>query len=365
VRSFIKTTEAYEAWRGSRAPIVTADLELKHERLRTSPFVFLRGTYYRFLEQLVAGQPELARAPAVVAVGDLHIENFGTWRDHDARLVWGVNDFDEADLLPYTIDLARLATSALLAIEEGHMAIDAADACEALLDGWRERVEGRAAVPFVLGEQHAHLYKLASEAFARPGTFARHLYRLAGYDQSLPKGATRLLADAVPWPGWKPELRARTAGVGSLGARRAVALGPLAGGLVVREAKQVPGPASLWLWPRRRPLRRPYDPIAETRAMAADPWRRQRGKWVVRPLAPDATRLELTELRRRHDERAILRSMGAEAANVHLVSHPGAASAGRLRRDVNRRPAGWLIAAARAMASATRKDHAAWARGTR
>ena len=142
MRSFTKSTEAYEAWRGSRAPIVTADLELKHERLRTSPFVFLRGTYYRFLEQFVAGQPELAKAPAVVAVGDLHIENFGTWRDHDARLVWGVNDFDEADLLPYTIDLARLATSALLAIEEGHMAIDAADACEALLDGWRERVEG-------------------------------------------------------------------------------------------------------------------------------------------------------------------------------------------------------------------------------
>src|SRR5260370_32652719 len=47
----------------------------------------------------------------VLAVGDLHVENFGTWRDAEGRLTWGVNDFDEAYPLPYTIDLARLATS--------------------------------------------------------------------------------------------------------------------------------------------------------------------------------------------------------------------------------------------------------------
>jgi len=36
----------------------------------------------------------------VLAVGDLHVENFGTWRDAEGRLIWGVNDFDEAWRLP-------------------------------------------------------------------------------------------------------------------------------------------------------------------------------------------------------------------------------------------------------------------------
>ena len=57
----------------------------------------------------------LARAPRALAVGDLHVENFGTWRDVEGRLIWGINDFDEAWRLPYTNDLVRLATSALLA----------------------------------------------------------------------------------------------------------------------------------------------------------------------------------------------------------------------------------------------------------
>ena len=51
----------------------------------------------------------------MLAVGDIHLENFGTWRDADGRLVWGVNDFDEAAEMPYALDLIRLATSALVA----------------------------------------------------------------------------------------------------------------------------------------------------------------------------------------------------------------------------------------------------------
>ena len=52
---------------------------------------------------------------SVLSVGDLHLENFGTWRDADGRLVWGVNDFDEAAVMPYVLDLVRLVTSIQLA----------------------------------------------------------------------------------------------------------------------------------------------------------------------------------------------------------------------------------------------------------
>ena len=57
----------------------------------------------------------------MLAVGDMHVENFGTWRDAEGRLVWGVNDFDEAAKMPYTIDLVRLAASAMLAGGAGHL----------------------------------------------------------------------------------------------------------------------------------------------------------------------------------------------------------------------------------------------------
>ncbi len=57
----------------------------------------------------------------MLGVGDLHVENFGTWRDGEGRLIWGINDFDEATTLPYTNDLVRLCASALIAISESRL----------------------------------------------------------------------------------------------------------------------------------------------------------------------------------------------------------------------------------------------------
>lgn len=53
-------------------------------------FVFLRATYWRWCEIIFDICPELATAPEVLAIGDTHLENFGTWRDAEGRLVWGV-----------------------------------------------------------------------------------------------------------------------------------------------------------------------------------------------------------------------------------------------------------------------------------
>ncbi len=68
----------------------------QEQSTRLSPFAFMRATFYRWV-QLWKDQCRVeAAAPSVLAVGDLHIENFGTWRDAEGRLIWGVNDFDEA-----------------------------------------------------------------------------------------------------------------------------------------------------------------------------------------------------------------------------------------------------------------------------
>ena len=46
--------------------------------------------------------------------GDLHVENFGTYLNSNGRMVFDVNDFDEAYLGRYTWDLQRFAASLAL-----------------------------------------------------------------------------------------------------------------------------------------------------------------------------------------------------------------------------------------------------------
>jgi hypothetical protein len=356
--SFLEATRSYERWRASRISVVSDDLALKHERLTTSPFVLLRGTYYRFLERFRTLLPELADAPPTIVVGDLHVENFGTWRDRDGRLAWGVNDLDEIDVLPYTIDLVRLATSALLAVRASHFTLDQQDVCEAIAAGWRERVEQHRSEPFILGARHGHLYKLASEAFEPPERFERMLGTLPPWEGALPGPAVRLLSEVAPWRDYAPTLYRRVAGVGSLGSRRIVAVGDVAGGVVVREVNEIPGPASLWLNPTRGRVRGLAGLVTDARGIAADPRRRQSGNWALRRLAADSAGLELSSLRRKHDEAAVLQSMGAEAANIHLCPHARAASPNALEDDERSRPTGWLLSAAETMAELTERDHA-------
>lgn len=364
--SFHDATAAYERWRAQRIPIRAADVELKHEKLRQSPFVLLRGTYYRFLTQFERLLPELARAPVGVAVGDLHVESFGTWRDVCARLVWGVNDLDEIDILPYTIDLVRLATSAVLAIAAGHLELDPDEACAAIHAGWRERLAARSAEPLVLGERHVHLYDLASQAMLDPAEFEQGIRALPPYERALPKSAARMLAKVTPSAPdgaagrFQPQLARRVAGVGSLGARRIVAYGSLDGGLIVREAKQLVGPASIWAAPARAQIGGLAGAVEAARGVAADPWRRQSRKWVLRALTPDATRLELAALEHKHSQADLLHSMGEETANIHRIALKEAAGSKAVRRHEESLAPDWLPHAAAVMSALTEDDWRAW-----
>src|SRR5947209_7133334 len=122
-----QATSKYEAWLGRHLRLLPEDLELKHERMRLGPFPFLRATFYRWAQTWAGICGQATPGPMVLAIGDLHLENFGTWRDAEGRLVWGINDFDEAWALPYTNDLIRLATSALIA----KMSCEAAEGIDA------------------------------------------------------------------------------------------------------------------------------------------------------------------------------------------------------------------------------------------
>src|ERR1700733_8942711 len=106
-----EATQSYESWMRKCSPIIEADLRTKHQQMKEDVFLFFRGTYYRWAQLFPEICPELIRFPKVLSCGDLHVGSFGTWRDREGRLSWGVDDFDEAFPLPYANDLVRLATS--------------------------------------------------------------------------------------------------------------------------------------------------------------------------------------------------------------------------------------------------------------
>ena len=109
--SFREAAKRYETWLSSYCELDRKALARKEEKMGKSAFAFLRATFFRWPHYLGAVEPRILKVPAILCVGDIHLENYGTWRDAEGRLVWGINDFDEAAGLPFTSDLTRLAAS--------------------------------------------------------------------------------------------------------------------------------------------------------------------------------------------------------------------------------------------------------------
>ncbi|MFH8410606.1 DUF2252 domain-containing protein [Streptomyces sp. NPDC018019] len=97
-----------------------AAFRVKFRKMAASAFAFYRGTaclfYHDLQEQGGAGTGpyEDDRTGQVWIHGDLHAENFGTYMDATGRLIFNVNDFDEAYVGPFTWDLKRFAASVAL-----------------------------------------------------------------------------------------------------------------------------------------------------------------------------------------------------------------------------------------------------------
>lgn len=92
-------------------------LARKYKLMADNPFSFFRGTAHLFWSQWPRGTPP-DEAPAVWLCGDLHFENFGSFRGDNRLAYFDLNDFDEAGLAPCLRDPVRLATSLFVARKE-------------------------------------------------------------------------------------------------------------------------------------------------------------------------------------------------------------------------------------------------------
>jgi uncharacterized protein (DUF2252 family) len=88
----------------------------KYLKMRKSAFTFFRGTCHLFYQDLPQ-EWSLNLAPSVWICGDLHLENFGTYKGDNRQIYFGINDFDEGVLAPCSWDIARLLASILLVVE--------------------------------------------------------------------------------------------------------------------------------------------------------------------------------------------------------------------------------------------------------
>lgn len=360
-----QATANFEKWLGQQlialGGLDTAALKLKHQAMKEDgAHAFLRATFYRWAQLWLA--PEFD-APKVLSVGDIHVENFGTWRDGEGRLVWGVNDFDEVCELPYTSDLVRLGVSARFAIKElEDFETSGAEACELVLRGYTEATGGTAA-PFVLAEDHADLTRLAQGTFlATPAEkFWKKRLKKTQPTTVVPSAARKLLELSLSEGSTHIEFREPVPddppGLGSRGKRRFYVFAIWRGARVLREVKPVVPSAATWA--SQTSVAPRLAELLDSPNRCPDPTQKVQDGWIVRRLAPDAIKIELGELTgsraTQAEEEKLFRSMGAELAHLHAGSGQGEAIA----KDLNRRFAqsqSWFNSATKAWAETIEKD---------
>jgi uncharacterized protein (DUF2252 family) len=282
----------------------------------------------------------------------LHVGSFGTWRDSEGRLCWGVDDFDEAFPLPYTNDLVRLATSIKIINDSGQLTISLKAGCDAILEGYQQTLQ-QGGCPIVLAEHEQNLERLGIEAINPAPDFWQKLNELPVVRGNLPRDAKLTLEKTLPDTKLDYRVVRRAAGLGSRGQQRFVAIAQWNGGCIAREAKAMLPSSCAWLSGRVGRSQSYYREAITAAVRSRDPFQKIEGAWLIRRLSPDSNPIEIEDLPQERDEQALLHAMGTEAANVHLGSKR---AVDRILQDLQRRKTGWLRSAAKEMAKVTVRD---------
>jgi Uncharacterized protein conserved in bacteria (DUF2252) len=356
--SFRDDNAAYEAWLATQCDVVAEDIKAKHRLMKSSAFMFLRATYFRWAGKIVTLCPGLANAPAVLSIGDLHLENFGTWRDADGRFVWGVNDFDEGAVMPYVYDLVRLAASLRLAPDRS---VPNREVAEILITGYREGL--KVPQPALLDEGETWLRPYAIGTDLESGKFWKNIDKTKKYPLiggkaggKPPRDVMQLLNASLPKGSINIHYRRRIAGGGSLGRPRYVAIADWRGGRVMREAKALVPSAWTYVHGAQPPG---FLKLARGDYRAPDPFLDVQGRWIIRRLAPDSRKIELSEDAATHLRSYLLQAMAFDLASIHAA---GSAGVEVLRRDLKKRPRHWLFDAAKVASDSVKKDYQEWLR---
>lgn len=122
VQEFIKFNRTY-ARRSAEL------MRFKIERMAEIPFAFFRGTYHLYARDVL--QRDLIPLPILMGdglemdlVGDIHCENYGTYKAEDGLIHYDIDDFDEATQGRFDVDVCRFAVNLLLAAQQRGDSLD-------------------------------------------------------------------------------------------------------------------------------------------------------------------------------------------------------------------------------------------------
>lgn len=367
-------------------------LALKYRAMRRSPFAFFRGTAHLFHQDWPTTSA-LDAAPPGWLTGDLHLENFGSFRGDNGLAYFDVNDLDDAALAPVTRDLARFLASLFLAgpelgTDRGTVTILAeaflAAYRAALLDGrarWIERSTAHGLVKQLLRSVRDR---------ARSELLRKRTVRVQGRRQIRVDDGHALPADddavdsvseclaRLPTDDAHPryyevmDAARRVAGTGSLGVPRYAVLvrgtgdGVRLGGAVLLDLKEA-RPAPLAAIAAQPPWKTEADRVVavQRRVQAAAPAGLRavhvgRRSFVLRELQPMEDRLTLARAGGR-----VKPLRGAIATMAHLIAWSHLRSGGRQGSAIADQWIAFaergvmttdLLAYARQVATRTRKD---------
>jgi hypothetical protein len=351
---FPADNRAYEAWLRTQCRVVDDDLGFKHERMKESAFVLLRATFFRWARRIEEICPDLGGAPKVLAIGDVHVENFGTWRDAEGRLVWGVNDFDEGAVTPYAFDLIRLATSARLAPDR---ALGNRKAAAAILEGYRDGLANPR--PILLDEQETWMreYVVCTDEERE-----KFWDEVDGYPEADPPAEVQAaLRGSLPEGARDVRFASRRKGGGSLGRPRYVAVAKWRGGRIVREAKALVPSAWDWAHAVEAPVSRTLD-LATGAHRSPDPHLGVADRFIIRRVAADSQKIELGDHAGEALHAKMLRAMGFDLGAVHAADKTAAR---KIRAHLDASPPDWLRDQAKSAATEVAADFRAWRVQTR
>ena len=359
--NIVQSSAAYEEALRRATKVDEKGLRQKHEAMAGDVFSHLRATYYRWVELFPMNCPELAKSGSpILGVGDLHVQNFGTWRDAEGRLVWGIDDFDEADQgLSVASDLLRLAVSATFTSK---IQFPVSAICSAVLDGYEMGLGATA--PFVLEEKHQWLLEMAIAAL--DGKSPKEFWSKWLMKKTVPlkradmdKTAVAALTESYPTGSVPESFRgmnpASPKGLGSLGRRRFFAYNAdWRGGPIAREAKAAVPPATRI---KEKPFVTFVDSIQQYAIRSPDPVYRLHGRWVCKAILATTGRIEMGNLAKETDQAKLLRAMGHETANVHRGA---AGDVAPLQKTLKKLSPKVLEKSVNAMRTAIERDWAEW-----
>ncbi|MGM9478097.1 DUF2252 domain-containing protein [Pedobacter sp. GSP4] len=104
-------------------------IPLKYAAMLENAFRFYRGSCHLFYER-IAALNSMPKSPTGWISGDLHLENFGSYRGNNKLVYFDLNDFDEAVKAPVLWEVVRLVTSIFIAFQtleiDGEQAVNMA-----------------------------------------------------------------------------------------------------------------------------------------------------------------------------------------------------------------------------------------------